>query len=81
MINDDLLRLQAAPLAETWPVVRDAAYWQRVREIAAARPELTPERRDELASIVAASRLRRAREAEAEGGSPQTAQAMRTIRS
>jgi hypothetical protein len=80
MMINDLLRPPAPQLeAETWPVVRDDAYWQRVQEIAAARPELTPGQQDELASIVAASRLRRAREAE--GGSPQTAQAMRTIRS
>lgn len=35
-------------------------YWTRVREVAAARPELTPERRDRLAALVRQSRLRRA---------------------
>jgi hypothetical protein len=34
-------------------------YWTLVREVAAARPELTPERRDELAALVRQSRLRR----------------------
>lgn len=35
-------------------------YWTRLREDAAARPELTPERRDRLAALVHRLRLRRA---------------------
>jgi hypothetical protein len=38
---------------------RTEDYWTLVREAAAARPELTPERRDELAALVRHSRLRR----------------------
>jgi hypothetical protein len=41
------------------PHDRTEDYWARVREVAAARPELTPERRDELAALVRQSRLRR----------------------
>lgn len=39
---------------------RTEEYWARVREAAAARPELTPERRDRLAALVRQSRQRRA---------------------
>jgi len=54
---------------------RSEEYWARVCEVAAARPELAPERQDQLAAVVRQSRQRRRPQR------PKTTQAIRTIRS
>jgi hypothetical protein len=75
-LSTDLPQSQA-----TEQIRRDDAYWRKVREIAASRPELSRERQEELSSIIAASRLRRAREDEEDPVTAHAAQAMCTMRS